>query len=416
MATTARKRKTSRRKRQDPYRGMTADQKRAARKLNKAVRDLVDDKYGNREEVLAEIDNTVTGPAATGDLAQEVREAFGSDSERLRQFVDETIARGTNVLHTITQRIVTLMESGELPPWAKPWQHGKMMLPRNFDGRLYNGLNVFHLMVEASLQGYDDPRWITFSRALKEDGNVRKGSKGTRIISWRVYEYDKDTGKALRKGDIIPAEQVGTRVSLGYHTVFNVEQTEGLELPPLVTATSGPLADPNDDAQRLDAQRLIDAYLVGEGIDLRYSEVGNRAFYSPTDDRIVLPAPGRFDSTEEYYATAFHEMGHSTGHESRLAREKGTFFGSHQYGREELVAEMTAALLCAHLGLHPQRVVDNNTAYLASWVRTIREDPEILVEAAKQAHRASQFVLEYADVGAVESDGGEAITDLPAAA
>ena len=315
-----------------------------------------------------------------------------------------------NVLDQITARIIEVMESGELPPWAKPWAYAQVMRPMNHERRPYRGINLFWLSMVGMLKGYDDPRWITFNQAKARDGHVRKGEKSNEVVFWKFFEIDTKTGKPVKDEDSVPKEQRERRMVVRYYRVFNIEQCDGLNLPAL-----GDIPAPQVTLDT-DPQALIDAYLEGESVDMKHSSVGNGAFYHPAEDRIVVPSVSRFDTVEDYYSTAFHEIAHSTGHKSRLDRGKGNVFGSHAYGQEELLAEMTAALLCSEMGVHPAKVVDNNTAYLASWLKTIKEDPTILTKAAQRAQKAFDLVIGYRPEARVVDIDVAAADDLGVAA
>ncbi len=269
----------------------------------------------------------------------------------------------------ITERIVGMLEAGTVP-WRKPWSGGTTAAPRSLrSGKPYRGIN----RVLFSCAGYDRPEWATYKQAKARGGHVRKGEKGWPCVFWKWLEKeDRETGERKR----FPMLRV--------YVVFNVEQCDGLELPEL---------EPKIPAKPFEAIEAAQALWTCYPARPAFTHAGGRAFYQPTVDRITLPKPERFGSSEEYYSTLFHEMGHSTGHESRLGRDLGFCrFGDPVYSREELVAEMTSAFLCAESGISPA-VIENQAAYIASWVRVLKGKPKLAVTAAAQAQKAADLIL-----------------------
>jgi antirestriction protein ArdC len=270
-----------------------------------------------------------------------------------------------NVYDIITERIMTKLEQGVVP-WHKPWEQG---IPRNLATRKpYRGVNVF---LTASA-GFASPYWLTLKQTNERGGSIRKGETGTPVIFWKWLEYAADT------------EEEDTRrlPLLRYYTVFNLEQCRGIETP----------AEPDKLAfQPLTQCERIVANMPQRPI-IQHGEP--RAYYRPLADTVNMPKPELFDSPEEYYSTLFHEMTHSTGHEQRLNRSTLTDlcpFGSTNYSKEELVAEMGAAFLCGVCGIE-NRTVDNSAAYIASWLRVLKHDKQMVILAAAQAQRAADFI------------------------
>jgi antirestriction protein ArdC len=277
----------------------------------------------------------------------------------------------TSVYEVITDRIVRLLDEGTVP-WRKPWRAADM--PRSIRGRAYRGINLWLLLH----RGFSDPRWLTFKQAQQLGGRVRPGQKGTPVVLWKPLMVADPNDSARQKKVLL----------LRYYTVFNVEQCDGLTLPKLKVAevTGTPV-------QAADA--VIDGYVNTDRGPAFNANGGDRAYYSPVMDSIHIPAPSSFETKAGYYATVFHEMGHSTGHEERLNRKGITgfdHFGSGQYAKEELVAEMTAAFLAGETGLDPA-VLDNTAAYIASWKRALTDDPKLVVSAAAQAQKAADLIL-----------------------
>ena len=250
----------------------------------------------------------------------------------------------------VYNQIVAAMEQGIIP-WRKSWSRS---MPRNaMTNRAYNGINFFLL----SMTHHKDPRWLTYNQASKLNGQVRKGEEAMPVILWKWLKDDKDR--------VFPL--------LRYYNVFNIDQIDGIELP----QTESELAP----VINYDAEQVIAEY-NGPKIEL----VGCRPCYSPTSDVVKIPSIELFDDSDEYYCTLFHELIHSTGHESRLKRDmKGN------NSTEELIAELGAAFLCNACGIN--NTVKNSTAYIQSWLKEFKNDQKMLVHAAGKAQKAANFIL-----------------------
>lgn len=271
-----------------------------------------------------------------------------------------------NVYAMITDRILETLAKGVVP-WRKPWIS---MMPRNLISRKeYRGVNV--LLLQSS--PFSSCYWLTFNQAKALGGAVKRGVRGTPIIYWNSGERKQKDGSTKEW------------FVLRYFTVFNVEQTEGIEAP------SSHIDTPFTPIQMCEAV----AATCKNGPTIEHG--GGRAFYAPSLDRVQLPARGAFDSSEEYYSTLFHELTHSTGASHRLARKgvvDATRFTSHAYSHEELVAEIGAAFLCAHAGITPA-TIENSAAYIASWSKLISSsDPRMIVDASAQAAKAADLILD----------------------
>lgn len=267
----------------------------------------------------------------------------------------------------VTDTILAALEEGTIP-WRKPWATAG--LQRNAEsGRAYSGINQILLQ----LSEYGDPRWTTLKGAKRMGGTVRRGERGRRVVFWKQLKVkDRETGEEK------------TIPMLRHYTVFNVAQCDALELEPIAVrdADHEPIAA---------AQQLLDGYSDSPPIE----HGGDSAYYSPREDRIQLPELGRFESAEAYYATAFHESVHSTGHESRLDRglaDRVAPFGSADYSREELVAEFGAAFLSAEAGISPA-TLHQSASYIDHWRRMLKADVKAAVWAAGRAQRAADYVL-----------------------
>lgn len=277
-----------------------------------------------------------------------------------------------NVYDVINKRIMELLEQGTVP-WRKPW-NVTVNYPKNLvSGREYRGVNVFLL----SSQQYSSPYWVTFKQVQDKGGHVIKGKKSTPVIFWKWIERKDAEESEEHAGN-------GKVPLLRYYNVFNLEQTVGIILPEPEEVHS-----PFDPIER--AEEVIGSMPLLP--DIRHG--GNRACYSPSLDYIQLPHQHTFSSPEAYYSTAFHELSHATGHQSRLGRKtilEPSYFGSHEYSKEELIAEMGAAFLCGHCGIE-QKTIENSAAYIAGWLKSLKNDKTLLVHAAAHAQKASDYIL-----------------------
>lgn len=267
----------------------------------------------------------------------------------------------------ITDRIIAQMEEGIIP-WQKPWISCGKAVSRT-TGKPYSLLNQ---MLLGRVGEY-----LTFKQCQEAGGKVRKGEKASMVVFWKWIETeDEETGEKKE----VPF--------LRYYNVFHIDQCEGITAKHITETTFPDGAEPLEDAQA-----IIYDYLSREGVKLIHIE-GARAFYRPSTDEVVLPLRKQFMSTAEYYSTLFHELTHSTGHSNRLNRlSKPSFFGSEDYSKEELVAEMGAATLVNHVGLETSTSLRNNAAYIQNWLKVLRDDKRFIVSAAGKAEKAVDLIL-----------------------
>jgi antirestriction protein ArdC len=269
-----------------------------------------------------------------------------------------------SVYEIITNQILAELEKGEVP-WRKPWQS---LPPANLiTKKPYRGINVFLL----GFAGYGSQLWLTFNQAKQLGGNVRKGEHGTKIIFWKCKTRETESAD----GEIEERRSAFLR----YYTVFNLEQTEGLSA--LLTL---PPAFPIESAEEI----------VKEMPNPPAFEQDLRAAYIPSKDAVTMPSRAAFLSQAEYYSTLFHELTHSTGHAKRLGREgieKLQPFGSEDYSKEELVAEMGSAMLCGAAGIE-QATIGNSAAYLRGWINRLKADSRLVIAAARAAQEAADYI------------------------
>lgn len=283
----------------------------------------------------------------------------------------------SNVFDIVTEKIISALEGGKIP-WEKPWD---MIGHKNLSsGKLYRGINQLLLSLRS---GASSHVWVTYNQAQSLGGQVKRGEKGTVVVFWTFIPVKG----ATEEGDKVD-EKTKKRVRplLRYYTVFDaLYQCEGLEKK-VEAIDKKPALNPIDSAQA-----IIDGWSGKPPV--RFG--GNRAYYVPSTDSVQLPPFDQFKTAEGFYATAFHELVHSTGHASRLNRKgitaSGAAFGSEIYSQEELVAEFGAAFLCAEAGI--DRDIDNHAAYIQGWLKAFKGDSRMAVYAASQAQKAADLIL-----------------------
>ncbi len=281
-----------------------------------------------------------------------------------------------DVYQEVTDSILTALDEG-IVPWRKPWTfHAGEYGQRNLQsGRPYRGINAFLCEMRATVEGWPLPYWTTYKAAKKAGGTVRKGERGQLVTFWKRIEVeDKETGERRHV------------FMLRHYTVFNVAQTEGLSIP----------VDSEPEANRPEVEPIeVAEQTIGAMADPPSIAHGGRsAFYRPADDHVQLPERDCFHSPDAYYHTAFHELAHSTGHEKRLAREgimERHSFGDADYSREELIAELGAAMVSGAIGVDPD--IPQSAAYIAGWRRELGRDKKLIVQAAGKAQRAADRIL-----------------------
>jgi len=280
----------------------------------------------------------------------------------------------------ITDKIITELEAGRMP-WVQPWgtaaAKASLTMPKNAaTQRQYSGINVLILWDAAIEHGFSTQNWLTFRQALRLSGNVRKGEHGTTVIYADRFLPDEERERAERNGD-----EPNAIPFLKRFTVFNTDQCE--RLPAELTSAPAPVPDGL-------ILRHAEALIAATGADFRIG--GDRAFYSPAHDFIQVPRPDAYFEPINWHRTALHELGHWAGHSTRLGRDLSGHFGSALYAKEELVAEMTSAFVCASLGIVP---TVRHADYIGSWLEVLREDDRAIVRAASAASKAADYLLAF---------------------
>lgn len=288
--------------------------------------------------------------------------------------------------------IKTAMEEGKAP-WVQPWDGSQMRSA--ISGQAYHGVNVWQLGLTATSRGFQSPLWLTMKQASNAGGSVlhEEAKKYTDVMFW----------KFLRKTDEKTGEEKSFPIAR-FFRLYNLEQTEDVQIPKKVRS-----------AMVRDIESIPDAESIIESMPKRPYFAGvpsDRAYYLPTADTIVLPQKGQFHSSSEYYSTVFHELAHSTGHKSRLNRfTEGKIiapFGSQEYSKEELVAEMAAAFICQRLAISNESAYRNSAAYLRGWLSVLKNDPLTFVSACGAGSKAAAYILnESGEEGTEEEEGAE---------
>ncbi len=324
------------------------------------------------------------GGGGNGSKGRNSRAPFGKAQDRRAVVRAGNEAPRGSLYDEVTARIIAELEDGRFP-WVQPWSNSAASpgLPRNAaTGRAYSGVNVLILWGAVISGAYPHQGWLTFRQALAAGGCVRKGEQGVTVCYADRFTPEAEKQRSAETGDDARAIPFLKRF-----VVFNVAQCDGL--PERYSADAPPL--PERELVPI-AENLISA----TGADFRIG--GPRAFYSPDGDFVQVPPQPAFAHQIDFYRTALHELGHWTGHTSRLARTFGARFGDSVYAREELCAELTSAFLCASLGIVP---TVRHADYLASWLSVLREDSRAIFKAASQASKAAEYLLAFAGASAL---------------
>jgi antirestriction protein ArdC len=290
------------------------------------------------------------------------------------------VAHRASLYDDITDKIIAELEAGRFP-WVQPWgtaaAKAPLAMPKNAaTGRHYSGINVLLLWGAVVEHGFPNQSWLTFRQALSLGGNVMKGEHGTTIVYADRFVPNNEKQRADDAG-----EEAAAIPFLKRYTVFNAAQCEGL---PEDVAIAAPPPPPGQ------IEPQVEALIKATGITFRIG--GDRAFYVPAEDYVRVPPPAAYFEPINWHRTALHELGHATGHASRLGRDLGGSSGTKKYAFEELIAEMNAAFCCASLGIVP---TVRHADYLASWLEVLREDNRAIVRAASQASKAADWLLAF---------------------
>ena len=303
--------------------------------------------------------------------------------------------------------LADMLERGELPPWAKPWRAlaGRGQHISHATGNPYQGANILFLEISRLVNGFESTEWITYKAAKKAGGQVRKGEKGTHVSLYKRLVVPDEEARAGGDADAVKGIPL-----LRSFVVFSLDQVDGIE----------PRRQPEDLEEPAPfepieaAARILEDY-QGSGRGPSVSHGGDRAFYVPALDAVTLPDPDAFTTPAAYYATAYHEHGHGTGHASRLARPGITQaaagpFGTEPYALEELVAETCAAILCGVAGIEGA-TIENQAAYCRGWLQRVKENPRAFVSQAGRGIEAARYILGEDNPRQADRDAHEAAQD-----
>src|SRR5580704_5756182 len=288
---------------------------------------------------------------------------------------EEDSMKIADLYQSVTADIIKDLEAGAAP-WTKPWKNGNTggILPMNAPTkRGYNGINIPILWHAQITHGYKTASWMTYKQASELGAQVRGGEKSTHIVFTKqlnVKDTDTDTDEERKIG------------MLKAYSVFNVAQIDGLERA--------------EDIEQLEPdarQNAVTTFIATTKADIRIG--GDKACYVPALDFICLPPESAFKSREHFLATSLHECGHWSGHKSRLDRDLRSRFNEKAYAAEELIAELNAAFLCAHLGITGQL---RHADYIASWISLLKEDDRAIFTAASQASKAADYLRSFSEV------------------
>jgi putative DNA primase/helicase len=320
----------------------------------------------------------------------------------------------TEYANTVAAGIIRQLREGTAP-WIRQWVAGQRYLPHNpISGHQYHGINMVWLMVKSQERGYADTRWMTYRQAVSAGAHVRRGEKGTTIQYWKWEDtrpvLDGSGASRLDESGSPLTERIEyTRPRVFTAIVFNAEQIEGLAA-----------ASVDQQPPEWDRHEKAESILTASGVRIEHLPQ-EHAYYSVQRDSIVLPLRSQFPTADGYYAVAIHEVGHATGHASRLNRDLGHPFGSELYAREELRAEIASLMLGDQLGIGHDP--GQHVAYIGSWIKVLEDDPLEVFRAAAAAEKIQAYVLGMAEQRVVEQEqarvqavsrGQDVDKDLPA--
>jgi putative DNA primase/helicase len=275
-----------------------------------------------------------------------------------------------NTTNTIADTIIEGLKNGTAP-WTKPWTPEQCAAPFNpVTGTVYKGVNFVYL----SMVGKSDPRWMTYKQAQSQGWQVRSGEHGRSIQFWKFNE--ENTDPATGQKETVRRE----RPVLRTYTVFNADQIDGIP------------EQEKKEAEEWQRHERAENILDRSGVPIHHVQ-GDKAAYRPFSDEIIMPEKRQFATADRYYGTALHELGHATGHESRLNRDIHHPFGSREYAKEELRAEIASYMLGMQLGIGHDP--ENHLAYIDSWVGILEEKPTEIFKACADAEKIQAYVLEY---------------------
>lgn len=315
-------------------------------------------------------------------------------SAKYRSKADEKFAEEFAKL--MIQKIESLSKD-----WTQPWFNTKVSgYPQSITGRMYNGMNSFMLFLLSEVMNFKTPVFMTFNQAKKLDVNIKKGEKSFPVIFWDFTIRHIETRAKISLQDYKNLSnderaKYTVRPFLVYHNVFNIDQTTLEEVKPELYKEFEDKYRISEikDADGLYSHTAIDEMIAQNGWLCRINVMeSNMAFFRPSTDEITIPLKGQFLTGEQFYTTLLHEMAHSTGTEQRLNRTYGTKFGDEKYAQEELVAELTSALISQSIGIN-STIQEQNAAYLKGWLNNIKQSPDFLMTILGDVNKASRMII-----------------------
>lgn len=294
------------------------------------------------------------------------------------------------VYEELTQKLISILKNSKTLNWNRPWFQDGKLAENIFSKRKYRGLNQLFLSWEAA-ENFEFNRWLTFKQGVELGAKVIKGQKAQRVYYWNFLYFNGDTGQNITKaiqGIIAKHQAIPDNVIkkgfLKHYSVFNIAQFE--KLPQMYFQKAA------DQAKTvLEKNEMAEQMIKETKAEIVYHSL-SECFYQPKTDKIMLCKPEVFKGTEEYYSTLFHELGHWTGHQSRLDRFKtNAVYGSADYAKEELIAEFTAAFVCAEYGF--SKMIQNSAAYLDFWLKALKNDVKLAFTAASKAQKAADYLF-----------------------
>ena len=289
----------------------------------------------------------------------------------------KTPARTSAEIHRlIADQVIEAMKTSGTD-WVKSWTTPTGQLPTSMStGKQYNGINLLILGMTRAANNYGSHHWATYKQWASMGAQVKKGGKSTPVIFYKPLRVED---KATGENKTVPL--------LRTFAIFNADQVDGYEAPAIV--------DDIDHTKLVQPNTVADQLASRAGCDVRFSDP-DRAFYSPAHDFVNMPRATQFDTVTDYAATLLHELTHWTGHESRLDRNLSMGNGTKDYAKEELVAELGAAMMCGSLGITPAPRADH-AQYLAGWMQRLKDDPKVIFQAAAKASTAADWLISAAD-------------------
>ena len=327
-----------------------------------------------------------------------------------------SVSSGQKAMELFAQMMVDRMEQLKSQPWEKGWINasGYSGLPRNIDGRNYAASNSFFLQLISSMKGYQLPVFLTFNQAKKMGLTINKGAKSFPVVYWDIMvkdadgkKIDFDQYKAMEKSE---RKQYLSIPFIKSYPVFNIDQTNFAELKPeKMEALKKAFNVPEiKDSEGMYCHSSLDRMIETQSwyCPIQADKRSNDAYYSPSRDIVVLPMKEQFKKGStpdeiykdgmEFYSTMLHEMTHSTMTPERLDREHGAKFGDEKYAKEELVAELTSAMICHSMGFSAE-ITDNSAKYLDNWIGALKEEPKFILSVMSDVNKASEMILDKVD-------------------